>query len=258
MKSIFVAIVLVVSLLGIHGNALAGDQIHRSFELPAALSLNIQTAACSGTPGPQVMVQGDVTLTGLNAAVNFRGAGPQNSQPPISVGQVVVPANQQVSASPQSITAGLGDNPYIWVQIVDAKGRPLTSEIFLGRCEQGTFTPAVNLSLPTEANGTVTASGCSAPTGPPVVLDGGAQIAPFLANLIFRSADPATTPSGRILEVTNQAVILPGGQSYPFSTQPIVANSAANPLVSMQFSLEGGVTIGPDVSLGRCSSLTIQ
>jgi hypothetical protein len=258
MKSMFVAIVLVASLLGIHGNALAGDQFHRTFDLPAALSLNIQTAACSGTPGPQVMLQGDVTFTGLNASVNFRGAGPQNSQPPISVGQVVVPANQAVSTPSQSITAGLGANPYIWVQIVDAKGRPLTSEIFLGRCEQGTFTPAVNLSLPTEANGTVTASGCGAPTGPTVMVDGAAQVAPFAANLIFRSADPATTPNGKILEVVNQAVILPSGQTYSFPTQPIVANSAANPLVSMQFSLEGGAVIGPDVSLGRCSSLTIQ
>ena len=254
-KYITLAVLVVASVLGIHGNALAADQIHRSFDLPAALSLSIQTTACAGTPGPQVSLQGDLTLTGLNASVIFRNTGPQVSQEPFSVNQVIVPADQKVSTPAQSITGGLGNNPYIWLQVADSKGRPLTGEIFLGRCDQGTFTPAVNIAVPADATGTIVASGCGGASGPTVTLDGGTELSPLMANLIFRSADPASTPKGKIDQVVNQAMIFPAGQSYPLPTQPIVANSAANPLVSMQFSLEGGATVGSEVRFGRCSTI---
>lgn len=252
-----IAAVTAVSLFGMLGSAQAGNnQIHTSFGLPAALAISVQTSSCTASPGPQIALQGQMTLTGLNVDAMFRNTGPQVQQQPIVVEQPVVAADLQVTPPAQSLVGGLSADPFLWIQIVDAKGRPLTSELFLGQCSQGTFTANPNLAIPVEADAVVAASGCTSAAGPTITLDGAAELSALTANLIFRSANPATTPSGKIDQVTTQAVIFPAGQRYQIPTQPITANSQPNPLVSVQFSLEGGAQASTEQHLGRCSSFS--
>lgn len=257
-KHVNIIVAIAVALVGTFGLAEAGNQIHKSFDLPTEASFTIQTSACSAAPGPQISLEGALTLTGLNTAVIFRNTGPQVPQEPVIVEQVVVPANDQFSTPAQTIVGGLGANPYLWIQIEDAKGRPLTSEMFLGRCEQGSFTVTPAFAVPVEATGTVIATDCAAASGPTITLDGATQVSPLTARLIFRSDNATVPPHGKSDEVVSHVVILPEGRSYPLPTQPIVANSMANPLVSMQFNLETGIAVGSPMNLGRCASLSIQ
>ena len=256
-KVVTLAVVLVVGTLVTFGTAQAGDRIHREFDIPATLSASIQATACGGAPGPQVSVQADLTLSGLNAEVIFRNTGPKISQQPIVLEQVVVPPDQQVSTPAQSIVGGIGSNPYIWLQILDAKGRPLTSEMFLGRCDQGTFTVTPNFAVPATAIADVTATSCGASQGPAVTLDGATEITGLTGRLIFRSSN-AFQPAGKTDQSVSELVIMPAGQSFAFPAQPVIGNSNTNPQVGVQFRQADGIAVGSEVRLGLCSSLTAQ
>jgi hypothetical protein len=249
------AVAVLVGTLVTFGSAHAADRIHKAFDIPASLEATLQATNCGGSPGPQVSLQGNLILSGLNVEVIFRNTGPQVSQEPFVVEQVVVPAEQQVSTPAQSIVGGIGSNPYIWLEIVDAKGRPLTSEMFLGRCEQGTFTATANFRMPAEAIGDVTATECS--TAPAVTFDGSTELSALTGRLIFRSSNELH-PTGQVDQSITDVMVMAAGQTYPLPAQPVVANAGTNPQISLQFRQADGSAAGTEVRLGRCSTLTIQ
>src|SRR5262245_38999897 len=257
MKKALTLVGILVCALVTFGSVQAADRIQKSFDLPATYSATIQTTACSASPGPQVSVQGALTVSGLNAQLIFRNTGPQFPQEPIVVEQVVVPAQSQVSTPTQSIVAGLGNNPFMWLQIVDAKGRPLTSEQFLGRCEQATFTPTVSFAAPASATADVVATDCSASQGPSVSLDGATELSALTARIIFRNTD-SVHPGGSVNQSVSEMMILPAGQSYSFPAQAILANSGPNPLISLQLRQEDSSAVGSELLFGRCSTISVQ
>lgn len=253
-KVVTLAVVTALSFVGLLGNARAADKFQKSFDLPATLMATLEATACSGAPGPQVSLQGDLVLSGVNAEVMFKSTGPQVPGEPFVVEQVVVPPNQHKGTPPASITGGVSNDPYIWLEIRDAHGRPLTSEILLGRCSQGAFAVTANFAAPVIASADVSASSCS--SAPTVSFDGAAQVSQLTGRLIFRSEIPGALPPGQINQATSEIMILPEGHvSYPFSAQPAQSDSGTNPLISVQFRRDDATAIGSEVRLGRCSSL---
>ena len=257
-KVVTVAVVTAISLVGLLGNAWAAGQVHKTFDLPAELTVTLQASACNTAPGPQISVQGDLVLAGLNTEVIFARPGKPVENEPIVVEQVVVPDGSHTSTPGQNVTGGLSNNPYIWVQLLDDKGRALTSEMFLGRCDQGSFTAVAQFRAPAEAIADVSATDCSSQSGPIVMLDGATSIAPLTAKVIFRSSLPTNPPGGRIDQSESQIAIQPSAISYPFSNQPVSAHGGSNPLVSLQFRMDDGSPVSSEVRLGRCSSLIVQ
>lgn len=256
--AVTLAVVAVLSLAGAFGSAQAGDQIHRTFDLPATLTATIEATACSAAPGPQINFQGDLVLAGLNVEVMFRQTGPQSPDEPFVVQQAVVPADQHHATPAQQIVGAVAQNPYLWLQLLDERGRPLTSEIFLGRCEQGSFTVTPTFRIPVAAIADVSATGCNAASGPSLVLDGAAEVSPLNARLIFRSNLPGEIPGGQISQSFSEMVVQPSTMIFAFPGDPILGSGGGNPLVSAQFRMQDGNVIGSEVRLGRCGSLTTQ
>jgi hypothetical protein len=252
------AVVTAISLVGSLGDARAADQVRKNFDLPATLTATLEATACSGAPGPQVSLQGNLVLAGLNVEVVFRNPGPQVGNEPIVIEQAVVPPGQPHNTPGQSIVGAVSNNPYMWLQILDSKGRSLTSEMFLGRCDQGTFTISPEFAVPAEATADVIASDCATPPGPSVILDGLTAIGPFSGKVIFRSALPENAPHGKINQSVSEIAIQPTAITYPFSTQPASAGSGENSLVSVQFRMQDGGPVGTEARLGRCTSLVLQ
>src|SRR5262249_40743070 len=130
-KKGILATAFAAGMLLVVGDLQAADQVHKDFTIPATFAATIATSACGASPGPQVTVQGTLTPVGLNAEVIFTtGAPGHEEKTPVS--QEVFPANQAIGIPQQSVVGPVTENPFIWLQLTDEKGRPLTSEIFLG------------------------------------------------------------------------------------------------------------------------------
>ena len=168
---------LAAVLLVLTGEAAAKDRIQQTFDVPAQFAASIQTSGCTAAPGPQVTLAGSLAISPIDLDVIF--SKPQKSGDPqssVEVRKVVVPANAPPTAAPQqSVVGPMGGNPFLWIQLTDSKGRPLTSEVFLGRCDQGQFSPTIDLALRTEAIGQVSADSCDVSSGPVISLDGQLQ-----------------------------------------------------------------------------------
>lgn len=227
-------------------------QVNQTFDLPATFAATIQTSACSTLPGPQVQLQGTLTPAPLDIDVIFSHVqGAPDPQASVAVSRDVVPQDAPVISPSQSVQSAMGGNPYLWLQLTDSKGRALTSEIFLGRCDEGTFSPTIELVVPSKALADVSATSCEVASGPVVGFDGQVEMSPLHANLIFRSSP--TSPNKPQAEI--ELVILPTGPAFQFPQTDVQAGVGGNPLISTQFRLEGGAAIGNENSLGRCKAI---
>ncbi|MGH9870425.1 MAG: hypothetical protein ACREAA_20005 [Candidatus Polarisedimenticolia bacterium] len=254
MRKIVTLATMAVMVLAATGNALAADNVRKTFSLPADFTAVIGATGCSGSPGPQINLQGNLALTGLSAEVIFSNPQGVSGQQDIMVAQAVVPNDQQVGVPGQSIVGGIGDNPFIWLQLTDQNDKPLTSELFLGRCDQAQFNVATGVQVPMSAIADISTAECESTGGPAVTLEGQVDLMPIHGKLIFRSSDSAT-PRGRNDEVVVDLVLLPTGQTYPFPQQAVVGGTGGNPLISIQLRQEGGEAIGSRSQLGRCGAL---
>lgn len=251
-KKVILMTALAAGMLLVVGDLQAADQVRKQFTIPATFAAMIETTACSASPGPQVTVQGTLTPVGLNAEVNFTiGAPGHEEKTPVS--QEVFPANQAIGLPQQSVVGAVSENPYIWLQLTDEKGRPLTSEIFLGRCDQAQFNPTASLEVPSSALAEVSASACDSSAS--VRLDGQVEVQPISAKLIFRNTNTMTGPHSTIVEGAVSLTLLPVAQTYPLPQQEFSGGASANPMISLQFRQDNGQAIGSDIRLGRCVAL---
>src|SRR5262249_33769916 len=165
--------------------------------------------------GPEIMLAGSLTVAPVNVGVifsHFQGSGNQSG---VEVAKMVIPPNAPPTAAPQqSVVGAMSSNPFLWLQLTDEKGKALTSEVFLGRCDQGTFNPMINLTLPATVSGTVAADSCDASTGPVVALDGQLETSPIHAKVIFRSSDQIGVGPLRPAESSIDVVILGQGPTF--------------------------------------------
>ena len=237
----------VMASIGMYGAA----EFDKRVDLPAEYSFTIQTTGCTASPGPQVTVQSQMILTGLTTDLILRhpqGGDPQQS---VVVQEIVIPDNQPVSVPDRQIVAPVSNDPFIWVQLTDDRGKPLTSEMFLGQCSQGTFNVTTDAPIAALASGEVLTNACDDPIGPAVLLGAAAELDAVHAKLIFRS-DSGVSKKGDEVDL----VLLQAGQFFELPQQAVMNAGGRNPQVGIQLREGAGQELVPEIRLGRCVANT--
>src|SRR5262245_11328272 len=170
--------VAVIALAILTGNALAAKAVQKTITIPADFTATIQTANCSALPGPRIDFQSQLMPAALQADIVFSNPKGQAPSDVFVADQLLIPGNSQVTPGPQSVTAAVASNPFIWLQLTNDKGQPLTSEIFLGQCSQGTFSPTVHFAVPIDVSAELSSSSCTSAPGPLVTISDGAAVLP--------------------------------------------------------------------------------
>jgi len=105
--------------------------------LETMVTLTVDMAGCANHPGASVTVEGAVEFAGLSARISVRTADGTTAGEVVTTAEVVAVAAGETHTIPkQPSRGGVGGNPWIYAQIVDATGKPLTDELFIGRCVQ--------------------------------------------------------------------------------------------------------------------------
>ena len=248
--------ILITVLLALPGTVVAASKIDQSIDVPARFTATIDAIDCNALPGPRLTLQGSVTPNAMAIDVSFDHViGSPDPKSKVSVRRDVVPANDPTPVEQQTVRGALGGDPFVWLQLTDAQGRALTSEMFLGRCSQGQFTPSFDVSLPAKATADVSASSCTASDGPVVALDGQVQIEPLHGKVIFRNSDSPAGPGPKPAEAAIEILILSSGPVYAFAQEEVRAGTGGNPQISTQFRLGTDATVGREVTLGRCAAI---
>lgn len=247
-----IAAAAAAGVLILSGEVNAAEKVRRNYDQPAQFSATIQATGCTAEPGPQFTANGELTLAGLKTSVIFSNpGGPQNPVEPVVIEQVVVPTGETVAIPAQSVVGGVGPNPIMWLQLTDHAGRPLTSEIFLGRCDQAQFTPTAMIVIPAEFFADASTTDCQSAT-PSLSLDGATQLSGVNGKLILRSSS-LPHPQGMVDKEVVELVLVQPGQSFEIPQQAVVGGAGENPLISLQLRQGNGEPIGSEITLGRCA-----
>ncbi len=115
----------------------AGFPASANVTLSTQVTLTVDMAGCTNHPGPTITVEGAVEFAGLGARIVVRTADGATAGEVVTAAQVVaIPAGETHAIPKQPSRGGVGGNPWIYAQIVDGAGAPLTDELFVGRCNQ--------------------------------------------------------------------------------------------------------------------------
>ncbi len=116
----------------------SSSQFHAAFPMDVSATVT-SDLNCSNSPGPTITLNGEVALSGLNGKLifsnNLRRTHEHSEY--ISVNFVLIPDGETISFSKQPPLGGVGGNPHIWFQFLNAEGDPISEEFYLGRCVQG-------------------------------------------------------------------------------------------------------------------------
>jgi hypothetical protein len=114
------------------------SEVSADFGIPS-MATALVSAECSNSPGPYITLDGELVLGGINAKLIFRNndnpvGGPHENVQSLDV--TIMPSGISIKFPKQPVQGGVGGNPFIWIQFLDGSGKPLTGEIYLGRCVQ--------------------------------------------------------------------------------------------------------------------------
>ena len=234
-------------------------QFGADFSMPVAMRAALTTSGCSNNPGPQVTMSGTMALGGFGVEMIFRNneKGTHEADGEIRADVAVIPAGQSITIPKQPVLGGTGGNPFIWVQFTNADGAPISDEIYMGRCVQGTTTPVyADLGVNAVAAATALASGCSNNPGPYITLDGDVGLGGIGARVIFRNND---NPVGGPHEADADAVsftLLAAGTRFQIPKQPVLGGVGGNPYIWALLKQGDGSDITNEIFLGRCVQLS--
>src|SRR6266699_4456778 len=189
MKKLFGAS-LILLCIGLVSVAQGSSTVSTAFEMPVNIQTSMSTSGCSNSPGPTITLQGALSLGGMGVKLLFENnvIGTHTHTVESTASATVIPEGQTVQIPKQPVLGGVGGNPFIWVQFVNANNNPLTDPVFLGRCVQGLFNTASDFSIPATATALVSADSCSN-TGSDISLSGQIALTGIKANLIFANND---------------------------------------------------------------------
>jgi hypothetical protein len=237
----------------------ASQQVSTTFQMPVRLQAAIAASGCNNSPGPKVTIQGALFLGGLGLDLIFRNnqKGTHELIDMATVEVSVVPAGESVSVPKQPVLGGTGGNPFIWFQLMDGNGNPLTGEVFLGRCVQGNLKMAADFALLATAAARFASTECDNSPGPYITIDGDVALSGLNGRLVFRNNDnPVGGPHDADDEAVVNLVILPPGMTSEFPKSPAQGGVGGNPLISVLFRHGDGDPIGSEFLLGRCVQLS--
>src|SRR5262245_57198339 len=117
----------------------AQKEVTTTFTMPVQVLATVNMSDCNNSPGPQINLDGSVSLGGMTVEMTFRNnlKGTHTYTDQKSVDVVAVPAGGTFVIPKQPVLGGVGGNPFMWVQMVDGSGTALSQQSFLGRCVQG-------------------------------------------------------------------------------------------------------------------------
>jgi hypothetical protein len=227
----------------------ADQNVSVQFNMPVHATVNVDETGCDNSPGPQITLEGEIALGGLQVQLLFENnvKGTHQTVVTFATNVVLVPLGQSIVIPKQPVLGGVGGNPYIWLQFYDNKGSNLTDPIFLGRCVQG-LTLNQDLLSPALAGTLIAASDCSNNPGPTITFDGNMTLSGLNARFIFSNNVKGTHTA----QATASVTILPDGTSVQIPKQPVDGGSGGNPLIYIQFLQGDGTPIGKSIFLGRC------
>lgn len=98
----------------------------------------ISSGDCENSGGPQISINGELRLGGLNANLIFRNnaIGTHERTEESTVAIVILPKDDSITFPKPPPLGGAGGNPLIYFAFADADGNPISGEFFLGRCVQ--------------------------------------------------------------------------------------------------------------------------
>ncbi len=243
--------------LGMISTAQAQKQVVHSFAMPIEVDLSMSMTGCQNSPGPQITMEGEMALGGLNMEMIFRNnaKGTHTYRAESSVEVVAIPAGGVMTIPKQPVLGGVGGNPFIWIQFMDGNRSALSEEIFLGRCVQGPFGANATVAANVTAVATFTALDCFNNPGPFITMDGAMRFDRGMnARFIFRNNDnPVGGPHATTRTV--DVVMIPAGHTVQFPKQPVLGGVGGNPWIWALFKDGDGTPIGGEVLLGRCVQL---
>jgi hypothetical protein len=229
-------------------------------EIAIPLNVNATFTAenCSNNPGPRITLEG--VATGGNFGVEMTFTNNMKSTHEYTVDNVVdltfANDGDPIVIPKQPSRGGVGGNPFIWVQFVDAAGKPTSPEYYLGRCVQGTRY-GFNHSQVTSAlgNAEFEITSCENSPGPFINVTAGLDYAGLGLRIIFRNND---NPVGGPHEasVSDAMTVIPPGLSYTFPKQPSQGGVGGNPWIFAGFTDGTGTKVGQATLLGRCEQLS--
>src|ERR1051326_4096857 len=163
-----------VAALTFGATSLRADQsVSVPFTMPVHATVNVNESGCDNSPGPQITLEGELALGGLQVQLLFENNVKGTHQTAVTASQnvVLIPEGESIVIPKQPVLGGVGGNPYIWLQFYDNNGNNLCAPIFLGRCVQG-LTLQQDLVNSAVAATFISASDCSNNPGPIITFDG--------------------------------------------------------------------------------------
>jgi hypothetical protein len=235
-------------LLGLLPGTGLAKSVKTTVMLPASFEMQVVTNGCQNHPGPTVTLGGELGLGGVEGELRFQNPpGRHSATEPVTVGiQIVEPTPPIEFAKQGSEEEGVTGNPEIWVQLLDGYGKPITDEIYLGRCVQGLDPVALLTALPALADLDVVAGSCSNHPGPEITMSGVLTLRGVDARLILRN--PSATHQGDE-DVELAFTIIP-------KNDPIVLPKQGSEPDGVTGNPEIYLVVGDDeIRLGKCVQL---
>ncbi len=243
---------LAVGALGLI-SARADQLVPVAYKMPIHVKCNVNETACDNSPGPQITLDGDIVLGGLGANLifenNVKGTH-RTIVPTWATNVVLVPLGSSIVIPRQPVLGGVGGNPRIYIPVLDGKCKPLSEELYLGRCVQGLSLEGDFLNDVVGLT-TVHTDGCDNSPGPVITMGGQIVLSGLKARIIFRNNVKGTQNAQAYRDVD----LIIEGTPLVIPKSPHQGGAGGNPLILLQF-LQGDETpIGDLFLLGRCNQL---
>ncbi len=232
--------------------ARADQQFNFNFDMPVMAKVHVEESACENSPGPWINIEGEIAIGGLTADLIFQNnvKGTHSQTVTYSTNVVLALPGGTVSIPKQPVLGGVGGNPWIYIQFLDANRAPIGDEILLGRCVQGLVVSQAVLNEAL-ASTYVTAGECSNNPGPVITFGGTLTLSGLKAKLIFRNNPRGTQTQQADADVD----IIVNGTQIELSKSPHRDGVGGNPLIWLQFKQGDGTPIGNPIFLGRCNKI---
>jgi hypothetical protein len=226
-------------------------------DLPVTVNYEVQFYECSNNPGPFIYFSGIASTGGFGVRTIFRNnmKGTHEYEDEKNIDVSLLPAGSQITIPKQPSRGGVGGNPYIYVQFEDAQGNPVSNEIFIGRCVQGSsFKGSQNVLSKSTSYVDYQVSGCANSPGPSITFDAGFTINGLNARIIFRNNVKGTHEA--VVESSSVAQVIKPNMAFTFPKQPVLGGVGGNPWIWTQFLDGKAAAISDEILLGRCEQLS--
>lgn len=237
--------------VGIAQSALT--QAVNSVELPSNCFAEVAASDCENSPGPFITLNGALFLGELNVELVFCNNAKcvhEHTEEAV-VTLTVLGEGESITIPKQPVLGGVGGNPHILVQLVDANDRPLTEEMYLGRCVQGLDDANLDFGAPGLTDAWLTELSCSNSPGPYINVDGFLVMTGVKARIIFRNNLKGTHETDVVQELT----LMADGTTFEFPKQPPLGGVGGNPHIWIRYTDANGNSLA-ETYLGRCKQLS--